>query len=116
MRGRGGSFQLPIIGCMNQPPRLCQPRRLRDILLVGTATPPLLRRGVRTSIRDRNSETPPLSAVPHRGYTHTAAAGLVAGALELAAEPGPAVLRPLVAHQGVARTEAQQRHVQERLP
>src|SRR5436853_6001232 len=47
LKARPGWFvQQPIIGGLNQPPRLRPLRRLRGILLMGAATPPLLRRGV----------------------------------------------------------------------
>src|SRR5215813_8283744 len=42
-RGRGGSFNLQLIGGLNQPPRLRRLRRLRDIFLL--AHPPLLCQG-----------------------------------------------------------------------
>src|SRR5437016_6472415 len=42
----GWLVQQPIIGGLNQPPRLRPLRRLRGILLMGADTPPLLRRGV----------------------------------------------------------------------
>src|SRR5437868_10605372 len=38
--------QQPVIGGLNQPPRLRPLRRLRSILLMGAATPPWPRRGV----------------------------------------------------------------------
>src|SRR5437867_1606486 len=41
--GRGGSFKLPIIGGLNQPPRLRELRLLREIFLI--AQPPLLIQG-----------------------------------------------------------------------
>src|SRR5262245_28637498 len=41
LKERTGWFvQQPIIRGLNQPPRLRPPRRLRDILLLGAATPP----------------------------------------------------------------------------
>src|SRR5262245_30851767 len=47
LKERPGWFvQLPIIGGFNEPPRLRQPRKLRDIFFMGAATPPLPRRGV----------------------------------------------------------------------
>src|SRR5881396_4108880 len=45
-RGRGGFVQLPIIGGLNQPPRLRPLWRLRGISLMGAATPPYPRRGI----------------------------------------------------------------------
>src|SRR6266446_893442 len=42
----GWFVQLPIIGGLNQPPRLRPLRRLRGIFLMGAATPPCQRRGV----------------------------------------------------------------------
>jgi len=42
----GWFVQQPIIGGLNQPPRLGPLRRLRGIFLMGAATPPWLRRGV----------------------------------------------------------------------
>ena len=49
-RRRGGVDQQPIIGGLNQPPRLRPLRRLRGILLMGAATPPWPRRGVRAAL------------------------------------------------------------------
>src|SRR2546427_12509670 len=43
--------QLPIIGGLNQPPRLHPLRRLRGIFLMGAATPPCPRRGLRLSLQ-----------------------------------------------------------------
>src|SRR5438876_5433447 len=44
LKARPGWFvQLPIIGGLNQPPRLRPLRRLRGIFLMGAATPPLPR-------------------------------------------------------------------------
>src|SRR5947209_20598002 len=43
--------QLPIIGGLNQPPRLRPRRRLRGIFLMGAATPPCPRRGLRLSLQ-----------------------------------------------------------------
>src|SRR5215831_15675981 len=42
----GWLVQQPVIGSLNQPPRLRPLRRLRGILLMGAATPPWPRRGV----------------------------------------------------------------------
>src|SRR5207245_8960961 len=48
LEARPGWFvPLPIIGGLNQPPRLLQRRRLRGIFLMGAATPPCPRRGLR---------------------------------------------------------------------
>src|SRR6266700_1294415 len=48
LEARPGWFvPLPIIGGLNQPPRLRPLRRLRDIFLMGAATPPCPRRGIR---------------------------------------------------------------------
>src|SRR5438128_8221015 len=47
LKARPGWFvQQPIIGGLNQPPRLRPLRRLRGIFLMGAASPPWLRRGV----------------------------------------------------------------------
>src|SRR5438552_19119310 len=44
LKARPGWFvQLPIIGGLNQPPRLRPLRRLRGIFLMGAATPPCAR-------------------------------------------------------------------------
>src|SRR6266571_7539850 len=43
--------QLPIIGGLNQPPRLRPLRRLRGIFSIGAATPPCPRRGLRLSLQ-----------------------------------------------------------------
>ena len=52
LEARPGWFvQLPIIGGLNQPPRLCPLRRLRAIFLMGAATPPCPRRGLRLSLQ-----------------------------------------------------------------
>src|SRR5437667_9909209 len=52
LKARPGWFvQLPIIGGLNQPPRLCPLRRLRAIFLMGAATPPCPRRGLRLSLQ-----------------------------------------------------------------
>src|SRR5437879_10160582 len=48
---RGWFVQLPKIGGLNQPPRLRPLRRLRGIFLVGAATPPCPRRGLRLSLQ-----------------------------------------------------------------
>src|SRR5207247_1872995 len=57
LKARPGWFvQLPIIGGLNQPLRLRPLRRLRGIFLMGAATPPLPRRGLRLS--RRLSQTP----------------------------------------------------------
>src|SRR6266567_8362746 len=47
----GWFVQLPIIGGLNQPPRLPPRRRLRGIFLMGAATPPCPRRGLRLSLQ-----------------------------------------------------------------
>src|SRR6266566_5317352 len=49
--GPGWFVQLPIIGGLNQPPRLRPVRRLRGIFLMGAATPPCPRRGLRLSLQ-----------------------------------------------------------------
>src|SRR5438132_9931545 len=56
----GWFVQQPIIGGLNQPPRLRPLRRLRGILLMGAATPPLPRRGVWLAPKSRqtNKRTP----------------------------------------------------------
>src|SRR5947208_11249421 len=52
LEARPGWFvQLPIIGGLNQPPRLRPLRRLRGIFLMGAATPPCPRRGLRLSLQ-----------------------------------------------------------------
>src|SRR6266704_4201100 len=52
LEARTGWFvQLPIIGGLNQPPHLRALRRLRDIFLMGAATPPCPRRGLRLSLQ-----------------------------------------------------------------
>ncbi len=52
LEARTGWFvQLPIIGGLNQPPHLRPLRRLRDIFLMGAATPPCPRRGLRLSLQ-----------------------------------------------------------------
>ena len=47
-RGRGGSSKLPLesIRRLNEPPRLRPAKGLRDISLMGAATPPSPRRGI----------------------------------------------------------------------
>src|SRR6059058_3712975 len=57
LKARPGWFvQQPIIGGLNQPPRLRPLRRLRDFFLMGAATPPLPRRGVRLSVERRRQQ------------------------------------------------------------
>src|SRR5205809_2259628 len=52
LKARPGWFvQLPIIGGLNQPPRLRPLRRLRGIFLMGAATPPCARRGIAALLR-----------------------------------------------------------------
>src|SRR5262245_12753596 len=41
--GRGGSFDFGLVGGLNDPPRLRELRRLREILMDRAATPPLPR-------------------------------------------------------------------------
>src|SRR5690242_17998625 len=54
LKARPGWFvQQPIIGGLNQPPRLRPLRRLRGILSMGAATPPWPRRGVSHAQRSR---------------------------------------------------------------
>src|SRR5437667_3404691 len=48
---RGWFVQLPIIGGLNQPPRLRPLKRLRGIFLMVAATPPCPRRGLRLSLQ-----------------------------------------------------------------
>src|SRR5437867_9103194 len=55
----GWFVPLPIIGGLNQPPRLRPLRRLRGIFLMGAAAPPLPRRGVR--LLRRSSQNPVFS-------------------------------------------------------
>jgi len=47
----GWFVQLPIIGGLNQPPRLRPLKRLRGIFLMVAATPPCPRRGLRLSLQ-----------------------------------------------------------------
>ena len=49
--GRGGSFKYRLCGALNEPPRLHPLRRLRNIFLMGAATPPYPRRGASFSCR-----------------------------------------------------------------
>src|SRR6266581_9213124 len=52
LEARPGWFvPLPIIGGLNQPPHLRPLRRLRAIFLMGAATPPCPRRGLRLSLQ-----------------------------------------------------------------
>src|SRR5437867_7200213 len=61
LEARPGWFvQLPITGGLNQPPRLRPLRRLRGIFLMGAATPPCPRRGLRLSLQ--LSSMPPCPA------------------------------------------------------
>src|SRR5881396_2755528 len=61
----GWFVQLPIIGGLNQPPRLRPPRRLRGILLMGAATPPCPRRGLRLSLQLSSMPPCPAKDVGH---------------------------------------------------
>ncbi len=47
-KGGGGSFKLPLesVRRLNEPPRLRPAEVLRDISLMGAATPPSPRRGI----------------------------------------------------------------------
>src|SRR5437667_4206990 len=75
MERTGWFVQLPIIGCLNQPPRLRPLRRLRDILLYGRSHPSLAKEGSRkhqTLIHNTSHipKTLPLSdrgGIPGRG-------------------------------------------------
>src|SRR5437870_5147686 len=61
LEARPGWFvPLPIIGGLNQPPHLRPLRRLRGIFLMGAATPPCPRRGLRLSLQ--LSSMPPCPA------------------------------------------------------
>src|SRR5438093_4159341 len=66
LKARPGWFvQLPIIGGLNQPPRLRPLRRLRDIFLMGAATPPCARRGLRLSLQLSSMPPCPAKDVGH---------------------------------------------------
>src|SRR5437016_14245382 len=54
----GWFVQLPIIGGLNEPPRLRPLRWLRRFFLMGAATPPLPRRGVFAPKTRANVQTP----------------------------------------------------------
>ncbi len=71
LEARPGWFvQLPIIGGLNQPPRLRRLRRLRGIFLMGAATPPCPRRGLRLSLQLFSMPRCPAKDVGH-GKTFT---------------------------------------------
>jgi hypothetical protein len=55
----GWLVQQPIIGGLNEPPRLRPLMWLRDILLLGAATPPLPRRGVAPEFKRSQYPVPP---------------------------------------------------------
>jgi len=66
LKARPGWFvQLPIIGGLNQPPRLRPLRRLRGIFLMGAATPPCARRGLRLSLQLSSMPPCPAKDVGH---------------------------------------------------
>src|SRR5207249_10226042 len=66
LKARPGWFvQQPIIGGLNQPPRLRPIRRLRGNFLMGAATPPLPRRGVRLSLQLSSMPPCPAKDVGH---------------------------------------------------
>src|SRR5436309_1643293 len=70
----GWFVQLPIIGGLNQPPRLRPLRRLRGIFLMGAATPPCARRGIALDSNFFTASPSPLlrQASPRRGIpTHS---------------------------------------------
>src|SRR5436189_5174840 len=64
-RRPGWFVQLPIIGGLNQPPRLRPLRRLRGIFLMGAATPPCARRGLRLSLQLSSMPPCPAKDVGH---------------------------------------------------
>src|SRR6266567_4598441 len=69
LEARPGWFvQLPIIGGLNQPPRLCPLRRLRAIFLMGAATPLCPRRGLRLSLQ--LFSMPPVSSIESPRYLY----------------------------------------------
>src|SRR2546427_5580534 len=69
LEARTGWFvPLPIIGGLNQPPRLCPLRRLRGIFLMGAATPPCPRRGLRLSLQ--LFSMPPVSSIESPRYLY----------------------------------------------
>ncbi len=61
----GWFVQLPIIGGLNQPPRLRPLRRLRGIFLMGAATPPCPGRGLRLSLKLFSMSPCPAKDVGH---------------------------------------------------
>src|SRR5205814_506884 len=66
LKARPGWFvQLPIIGGLNQPPRLRPLRRLRGIFLMGAASPPCARRGLRLSLQLSSMPPCPAKDVGH---------------------------------------------------
>src|SRR5207248_10566787 len=66
LKARPGWFvQLPIIGGLNQPPRLRPLRRIRGIFLMGAATPPCARRGLRLSLQLSSMPPCPAKDVGH---------------------------------------------------
>src|SRR5437762_4062338 len=66
LKARPGWFvQLPIIGGLNQPHRLRPLRRLRGIFLMGAATPPCARRGLRLSLQLSSMPPCPAKDVGH---------------------------------------------------
>ena len=93
LEARPGWFvQLPIIGGLNQPPRLCPLRRLRAIFLMGAATPPCPRRGLRLSLQlfsmppcPAKDSAATLSPLPGLGSTLTRTPGLRPGLRSYAA-------------------------------
>src|SRR6266705_856099 len=64
-----GFVQLPIIGGLNQPPRLRPLRRLRGICLRGAATPPCPRRGLRLPLQLFSMPQFPANDVGHGKLT-----------------------------------------------
>src|SRR5437867_9894143 len=65
--GRGGWFKLPIIGGLNQPPRLRELRSLRGICLI--AQPPLLSQGGECNATPRASHLRKIQEPPAEGNT-----------------------------------------------
>src|SRR5437899_8231985 len=80
LEARPGWFvQLPIIGGLNQPPRLRPLRRLRGIFLMGAATPPCPRRGLRLCLQSFSMPTCPAKDVGHGKSGRRQARGVRAG-------------------------------------
>ena len=114
LEARPGWFvQLPIIGGLNQPPRLRPLRRLRGIFLVGAATPPCPRRGLRLSLQ--LSSMPPCPAKrcgtwqgsdARRGIGECESAMFRNQQVTLCAKPGQRCLTPEVFRTRTSRRTA----------